>query len=86
MENVIINIIVSKNVYKIPKMQKTLYLFNSKSIVIKAMSLVVNFCHFNHPHHLMVHVHLVLLYGKMNYICSKLLLCGSMQFKSQPQN
>jgi hypothetical protein len=44
MENVPIN--VSKNVFKTTKMQKKLYLFNSNTIIIKTMSLVVSFCTF----------------------------------------
>jgi hypothetical protein len=66
MENILINMNVSKNVYRITKMQKKLYLFNSNTIVIKTMNLIVSFCCPWHSYYVMVCVHLEVFYGETN--------------------
>jgi hypothetical membrane protein len=63
------------------KMQKN-HLFNSKTIIIKVMSLVVSVCHLRHPCCVMMCLHLVGIYGKMNYIYHNQTFCGSKQRKS----
>jgi hypothetical protein len=71
MENGLIHINVTKNVQRtFKKCPKKSHLFNSKTIIIKAMSLVVSLYHLRHPCCVMVCVHLVIVfYDEMNYVC-----------------
>jgi len=69
MDNGLIQINVTKNVQRaLKKCQKKSHLFNSKTIIIKAMNLVVSLYHLRHPCCVMVCVHLVVFYDEMNYI------------------
>jgi hypothetical protein len=54
---------------KLQKMQEISHSFNSKTIIIKTMNLVVSLCHLCCPCCVMVCVHLVMFYGETNCIC-----------------
>jgi hypothetical protein len=52
-------------------------------VIIKTMSLLINFGHFLNSSCMMVGGHLVMLYSRTNYKSHKLVLCNSTQPKSK---
>jgi hypothetical protein len=73
---------------EVQKCKKIYFVSNSRIVVIKAMGLAINLCHFHHFNyfcHMMVCIQLVEFNGETNYVHHKLIFHGPTQLELQLQ-